>query len=193
MSGIFTKVSKAREKGHVFTYLFLVFVAFVLAALTAIALDIPFNEEEIPATGSAYEGNLIHNGITVHFKTPKMGTGSSEYDWRTYYIDEETKTDVQVEFGFLEELPQIPEGSRRENCKLWGKEMLCDIINVPFEDEYGDIQHQEQFFAYWQLTEDTYFMVVVNGFNEELSDSYAQLLNNEKFQSSFEISSSIEN
>lgn len=187
------KVNKIREKGHVFTYLFLVFMPFVLAALTAMALHIPFNGEQIPATGSAYEGNLIHNGITVQFKTPKRGTGGGEYGWRTYYIDEETKTDVRIEFGFLEELPQVPEGSRREDCKLWGKEMICDIINVPSEDAYGDIQLQEQFFAYWQLTEDTYFMVVVNGFNEELTNAYTQLLNDKKFQSSFELSSSIEN
>ena len=183
-------------------YLFLIFVPFVLAALTAMALDIPFEgrdggsneerEEEILETGAFTEGGLTHNGITVNFKTPEVGTGGGEYAWCTYYTDEEEGTDVKVEFGFVEELPSMPEGSRREDCELWGKKMLYEIKYIPFEDEYGDIREQEQLWAYWQLSEETYFMVVATGVSEELSNAYDQLLNDEKFQSSFEINSSVE-
>ncbi len=107
--------------------------------------------------------SITHNGITVYFKTPEVGTGGGEYDWLTYYTDEEEKTDVKVEFGFVNELPQLPEGSRCEDCELRGKEMLYEITYVPFEDEYGDVREQEQLFAYWQLADDTYFMVVATG------------------------------
>ncbi|MBQ8435429.1 MAG: hypothetical protein IJX24_05415, partial [Oscillospiraceae bacterium] len=87
---------------------------------------------------------------------------------------------------------QLPEGSKYENCELWGKEMLYEIKYVPFEDEYGNIQEQEQLFAYWQLADDTFFKIMATGIDEELSNAYAQLLNDEKFQNSFEISCSIE-
>jgi len=183
-------------------YLLFIFVPFALAAFTAIALDVPFggvdkrtNEdrtEEILATGAWSEGSITHNGITVYFKTPEVGTGGGKYDWLTYYTDEDEKTDVKVEFGFVEELPQLSEGRNCEDCELWGKEMLYEIAYVPFEDEYGDIRQQEQLIAYWQLADDTYFMIVATGMDEELSNAYAQLLNNEKFQSSFEINSSVE-
>ena len=182
-------------------YLFFILMPFLLAAFTAIALDIPLYEkaettqeeriDEMAGTGLR-EGSLTHNGITVFFKTPEIGTYGGEYEWYTYYTDKEEKTDVKVEFGFAEELPQLPEGSRREDCELWGKEMLYETAYVPFEDEYGNIREQEQLFAYWQLSDDTFFMIAATGVDEELSNAYAQLLNDESFQNSFEISSSVE-
>ena len=178
-------------------YLFFILIPFLLAAFSAIALDIPLYEKseaeqkERIETGQ-YEGSLTHNGITVNFKTPEIGTYGGEYEWYTYYTDKEEKTDVKVEFGFAEELPQLPEGSRREDCELWGKEMLYETAYVPFEDEYGNIREQEQLFAYWQLSDDTFFMIAATGVDEELSNAYAQLLNDESFQNSFEISSSVE-
>ena len=183
-------------------YLFFIFMPFVLATLTAMALKIPLGEnrdstredraEEMLATGASHEGSLTHNGITVHFKTPEVGTGGGEYDWYTYYTDEEEMTDVKVEFGFVDELPPVPEGSRREACVLWGKDMLCETVRVPYDDN-GCIREQEQLSVYWQLAEDTYFMVVVNGEDERLSNAYSRLIDDEKFQSSFEISSTGEN
>ncbi len=183
-------------------YLSFIFIPFLLAALTALALKIPFNingesirkarTEEMLAVGASHEGSLTHNGITVNFKTPEVGTGGGEYDWYTYYTDEDRVMDVKVEFGFVDELTKVPEGSQRKECVLWDKDMLCEIVSVPYDDN-GYIREQEQLVAYWQLAEDTYFMVIVNGENERLTNAYPHLIDNEKFQSSFEISSSSEN
>lgn len=69
-------------------YLFFILMPFLLAALAAIALDIPLYEkteisqeeriEEMTETGAACEGSLTHNGITVYFKTPENGTGRKQ-------------------------------------------------------------------------------------------------------------------
>jgi hypothetical protein len=183
-------------------YMFFILIPFALAALTAWGLGVVSYEgkqtthdertEEILVSGGFYEGSITHNDITVNFKTPEIGTGGGDYDWYTYYTDEEEKTDVKIEFGFAEELPHLLDGSKRESCELWGKEMLYEISYIPFKDEYGDIREQEQLFAYWQLADDTFFMVVATGMDEELSNAYSQLINDEKFQNSFEISSFIE-
>lgn len=182
-------------------YLFFILMPFLMAALTALALDIPLygntgktqNErtDEMVHTGQC-EGSLTHNGITVYFKTPEIGTNGGKYEWYTYYTDEEEKTDVKVEFGFVDELPQLSERNKLEDCELWGKEMLYETIYVPFKDEYGDIREQEQLLAYWQLADDTFFIVAATGMKEELSNAYSQLLNDDKFQNSFEISCSVE-
>lgn len=178
-------------------YLFFIFMPFLMAAFTALALDIPLYEgsesaqegrmAEMTDKGGVYEGSLTHNGITVYFKTPELCAKGGDYEWYTYYTDKEEKTDVKIEFGFIEALPEVPEGSRREDCELWGKEMLYETVYVPFEDEYGDMRNQEKLFAYWQVAEDTFLVIAATGTEEELSNAYAQLINDEKFQSSFEI------
>ncbi len=176
-------------------YLIFILVPFLLAAFAAVQLGVVTydaqgntakqDREELLGAGGVYEGSITHNEITVQFKTPGKGLDRGVYDWLTYYTDEEEKTDVRVEFGFVDALPQMSENQRLEECVLWDKEMVYEIRYVPFEDEYGSVREQEQLLAYWQLAENTYFMVVATGEWEELSNAYSQLINDEKFQSSF--------
>lgn len=169
-------------------YLALIFMPFVLAGFTGMALDIPFatssndnGSTEVADTGAWNTGTIISGPYRVTVTCPEVGHPDPECDWGTWYRDDEEELDLVIQFNFVN--PPMNSESMEETV-LWGHDVIYETKEIP--SRAREDREQELCRAYLELGPDKYLQIDIFGINEVHTPAY-KFLEDENFQSSFSL------
>lgn len=170
-------------------YLTLVFMPFVLAAFTAMALDIPFpgNEKgsvEALETGAWKTATISSGDYSVTITSPEEGYPEGDCDFVTKYVDPEEYLNLEIKFFFLDELPPAEAEYPRWEDVLWGYDIVYEERKKP--NLVNPRREQVLFWGYLTLGPDKYLRVEIFGVDGEFAPSY-KFLQDEKFQKCFRL------
>lgn len=171
-------------------YLAIFFMPFVLAALTAVALDIPsFSLEpdkgsaEVMDTGAWNEGTMTYDGYTITFSCPEVGHPDPESEWRTYYQDPREELDLDIKINYTDAIP--PRGDNWEQeAQLWGHDIIYQEWTT--QNRVWPDREQDLFVGFLELGPDHYLQIEIMGVTEVNTPPY-MFLENEDFQNSFRL------
>ncbi len=171
-------------------YLALIFMPFVLAAFTGMALDIPgFTDKldtgsaEVMDTGAWNTGTIINGPYRITFTCPEVGHPDPESEWRTYYEDPSEELDLDIKFNYADAIP--PQGDYwQAETQLWGHDIVYQERKT--QNRVRPDREQDLFVGYLELGPDMYLQIEIMGVGEVKTPAY-MFLENENFQNCFTI------
>lgn len=171
-------------------YLSLIFMPFVLAGFTAMALDIPFatgsddkGSAEVVETGAWKEGTIIDGYYYVTITCPEVGHPDSESEWRTSYTDPREELELDIKFNFADAIPPKGEYLQGET-QLWGHTMVYEERET--QNRVREDREQDLFVGFLELGPDMYLQIEIMGVSEVNTPAY-MFLEDENFQNCFRL------
>ena len=171
-------------------YLTLIFMPFVLAGVTGVALGIPqFSLEEdrgsaeVMDTGAWESGTIITGPYRITLTGPEVGHPDPESEWRTYYEDPSQELDLDIKFNYADAIP--PRGDNWEQeATLWGYDIIYQVWKT--QNRIYPDREQDLFVGFLELGPDMYLQIEIMGVTEVNTPPY-MFLEDEDFQQSFQI------
>ena len=178
-------------------FLSLIFLPFIVAALTGIALDIPsftMNNDKGSAfvleTGEWETSTITDENYSVTIRSPEKCYPNGKFDLYTWYEDPSEELDLEVYFDFVDEVPGKEENIVRSEAVLWDNDIVYDIYEVP--NRRRPERNQDLFRGYIEIGADKYIQVEIFGISEVHTPDY-KFLENDDFQKSFGIETEVIN
>jgi len=171
-------------------YMALIFMPFVLAAFTGMALNIPsfsFEEDkgsaEVIETGAWNEGAMYYDDYSITFFCPEEGQPDSESEWRTCYVDPREDFDLDIKINYADAIP--PQGDYwQADAKLWGHDIVYQERKT--QNRVWSDREQSLFVGYLEMDPNHYLQIEIMGVTEVNTPPY-MFLENDDFQNSFRL------